>query len=305
MSSLVLELQADAINRKVGCSDLLRKALVVSIKLEVETIENWIRQELNGYSTSSGDKVPDYKVPDYRVVRGQIKARNPYHGWQPVIFEDPELAETLSKREVIQPIAEFVSLLEDKGKNPLLQIPLPPKIANDLMGWARTMSLPTLVVPDTEIVRILDAVRNRILEWALELEKKGIVGKGMTFSTEERRAAEQVTYHTVNNIGSMQNSQFLQNSPDASQYLYVGTDLEQILAFIEQINAKKNDLELDKESASELQSEISTITTQSSSPKPKRKIINESLKSIRSILEGAAGSIAANGLLAQIAKLLQ
>ena len=300
MSSLVLELQADAINRKVSCSDLLRKAFAVSRKLEVEAIENWLRQELNGYSRSSGDK-----VPDYRVIRGQIKAWNPYHGWQPVNFRDPKIAEMFTKRETIQPIAELIALLENKEKKSLLQMPLPPDIANNLMAEAGAASPPTLMVPDTEIVRILEAVRNKILEWALELEKNGIVGKGMTFSTEERQVADQVTYHTINNIGSMQNSQFLQNSPDASQNLNVGVDLEQIFAFIEQINAKKGDLGLDDESASELQAEISTITTQSSSPKPKLGIITEALKSIRSILERVTGNVIAEGFLAQIQNFIQ
>ena len=82
-------------------------------------------------------------------------------------------------------------------------------------------------------------MRNRVLEWALELEKKGIIGEGMTFSTEERKAAGQTTYQAITNIGSMKNSQLSQNSPNASQNLQTGADLEQILAFIEEIKIKK------------------------------------------------------------------
>ena len=81
MSSLVLELQADAINQEVSCSDLLRKALVVSKKLEVDSIENWLYQELNGYSGSPSDE-----IPDYRIIRGQVKALNPYHGYPTYLF---------------------------------------------------------------------------------------------------------------------------------------------------------------------------------------------------------------------------
>ena len=299
MSSLVFELQADAINREVSCSDLLRKALVVSRKLEVDSIENWLYQELNGYSDPSGDK-----IPNYRIVRGQIKALNPYHGYQPVYFENPKVAEKLSKRKTEQPIAELIALLENREKGSLFHSPLPQNIISNLMANISSASPPTLVIPHTEIVRILDVVRNRVLEWALELEKKGIIGKGMTFSTEERKAADQVTYQTITNIGSIQNSQLLQNSPDASQNFQMGADLEQILAFIEKINTKKEDLGLDEESANELQAEISTITTQSSSPKPKLNIITEALKSIRSILKRVTDNVTTSVLLAQIEKFL-
>lgn len=299
MSSLVLELQADAMNREVSCSDLLRKALVVSRKLEVDSIENWLYQELNGYSDPSGDE-----IPDYRTMRGQVKALNPYHGWQPVYFEDREIAEILGKRKTEQPIAELIALLENREKGSLLCFLFPPNIASNLMANISSASPLILMVPHTEIVRILDVVRNRVLEWALELEKKGIIGKGMTFSTEERKAADQVTHQTITNIGSIQNSQLLQNSPSASQNFQVGAGLEQILAFVEEINTKKKDLGLDEESANELQAEISTITTQSSSPKPKLNIITEALKSIRSILKRVTDNVTTSILLAQIEKLL-
>lgn len=201
----------------------------------------------------------------------------------------------------MQPIAELIALLE---KGSLLHFPLPQHIAIDLMADISSASPPTLVVPYTEIVRILDTVRNRVLEWALELEKKGIIGKGMTFSKKEREVADQVTYQTITNIGNMQNSQLLQNSPSASQNFQMGADLEQILAFVEEINTKKKALGLDEESANELQAEISTITTQSSSPKPKPKIITEALESIRSILKRVTENATTSVLLAQIEKLL-
>ena len=159
MSSLVLELQADAINREVSCSDLLRKALVVSKKLEVDSIENWLYQELNGYSGSSNDE-----IPDYRIVRGQVKALNPYHGYQPVYFENHKIGERLSKRKTEQPIAELIALLENKEKGSSLHFPYPPNIVSNLMANISSALPPTLVVPYTEIVRILDTVRNRVLE---------------------------------------------------------------------------------------------------------------------------------------------
>jgi len=42
MSSLVIELQADAINSSVSILNLLRKALVVAKKLGIKDFEDWI-----------------------------------------------------------------------------------------------------------------------------------------------------------------------------------------------------------------------------------------------------------------------
>ena len=297
MSGLVLELQADALNRGVCCSDLLRKALVVSRKLGIGAIEGWLRNELNGYP------LDDNEVPSYREIHGQIKVWNPYHGWQPLNFGDPKEAEILSKRKIIQPIGELDSLLDNK-EGGALQVPFPQHIVNSLMKGMDVPLQPTLHVSRTEIVGILDAARNTVLEWALELENEGVIGEGMTFSKEEKQAANQVTYQITNNIGSMQNSQLQQDSAGASQNLEVGTDLGQIMSFINELKANTEQLGLNPDLENELKTEISTIEIQSESPKPKISIISEALRSMRTILEGATGNVAASAFLAQIASLL-
>lgn len=269
---------------------------MVSRKLGVDAIEGWIRHELNGYPLNDD-------VPDYREIHGLIKVWNPYHGWQPLNFGDPKQAERLSKRKIMQPVGELDVLLENKGGGEL-QVPFPQHIVNSLMKGMSVPLQPTLHFSNTEIVGILDTVRNTVLEWALELEKKGVIGEGMTFSKEEQKAAGQVTHQITYNIGSMQNSQLQQDSPGASQNLHVGADLSKIVALISEIKDSMGQFGLNSDFENELKTEISTIEIQSKSPKPKSSIISESLKSIRSILESATGNIAAASFLAQIANLL-
>lgn len=296
MSGLVLELQADALNRSVSCSDLLRKALVVSRKLSIGAIEGWLRNELNGYSLDNDE------VPIYREIHGQIKVWNPYHGWQPLNFGDPKEAEILSKRKIMQPIGELDSLLDDK-EGGALQVPFSQNIVNSLMKGMAVPLQPTLHVSRTEIVGILDTARNTVLDWALELEKEGVIGEGMTFSKEEQQAADQVTYQITNNIGSMQNSQLQQDSSGALQNLEVETDLEQVIGFINRLKDNTEQLYLNPDSVDELKTEISTIEIQSGSPKPKMSIISEALRSIRTILEGATGNVTASSFLEHISSL--
>jgi hypothetical protein len=89
VSSVIVELQRDALDKNVSVSELLRKALVVARKLKLSELQKWIENELNGYKD---------ETPDYRVAFGQIRGWNPYNGWVPLIFEDHKEAEALSKR---------------------------------------------------------------------------------------------------------------------------------------------------------------------------------------------------------------
>lgn len=295
MAGLVAELQSDALDRKTSVTDLLRKALVVSKKLSITQIEVWLSHELNGYP-----KDVEVDIPKYRHVRGQIKVHNPYHGWQPVHFGDPAMGEILSTRTISQPIGELEAL--NLNASSTLTIPYPENIKNQLMAGMDVALPPILHVSSTSVVGILDAVRNNILEWALQLEQQGISGQGMSFSKQEQQAASQINYNITNNIGSMQNSQIQQASPSGSQKLSIENEINEISKIISSLKDSVDQLNLPIAAKDELNSEIDTILSQSRSPKPKSGILRESLKTIRTILEGAAGNVIASGILIQLAR---
>src|SRR5690606_11313778 len=121
------------------------------------------------------------EVPAYRHVRGEVKAWNPFNGWIPIHFGDTKMAEILATRNIGQPVAEL-EILQDKDDGGDLHVPFSEKTKNTLMDQMDIPMQPTLHVPRTSVVGILDAVRNTILRWALELEEKGVIGEGMTFS---------------------------------------------------------------------------------------------------------------------------
>lgn len=297
MPGLILELQADALDPHARTSDLLRKALVISKKLGINEIERWITNELNGYTERE-------EIPAYRKIRGEVKVWNPYHGWQPLNFGDPEHGEALSSRTIGQPISELDELREG-GKDASLHVPFSQKITNALMRNMEVSLQPSLHVPHTEIVGILDTVRNNLLQWALELEQKGVIGEGMTFSKEEKSAATQVTYQITNNIGSMSHSQLQQHSSGSSQVINAALNLEALTELIRLLKSAKSTLPLESSIRAEYVAEIQTLVSQASSPKPKTTILAESLKSIRTILEGAAGNVLASDLAQKIGAFLQ
>ncbi|PHM48716.1 AbiTii domain-containing protein [Xenorhabdus sp. KK7.4] len=290
MSGLVLELQRDALNKNIRVSDLLRKALVVSKKLIIVEIETWVNNELNGYPSN------EEAIPGYREIRGEVKVFNPYHGLQP-LYMNANLAEVLSTRKIGQPVGELDSLLNDhQGQN--LQIPFNQNTKNQLIKLMNFPLEPVLLVSHTEIVGILEAIRNEVLNWALNLESRGILGDKMSFTKEEKQAAAQVTYQVTNNIQNMNNSQLQQDSAGANQTLIVNEAPKDFSNFIEQFKKVHENLELNELRRKELNTEIATMELQLDSPHPKQIIISESVKSIRSILEGITGSVIATGLLA-------
>jgi hypothetical protein len=102
MSSIIQELQSDALNQKISVTELLQKCLLVATKLGIVEFASWTRLELDGYRGR--------EVPEYRIIYGEPKIFDPYHGYQPIFFEDPEDAEFISKMNFNQPIGEITAV---------------------------------------------------------------------------------------------------------------------------------------------------------------------------------------------------
>lgn len=96
-----------------------------------------------------------------------------------------------------------------------------------------------------------------------------------------------------NNVGSPIQS----GSPGAKQDVTSNVNIPDIQEFISKLKAAAPELDLSDEDRDELTAEIATVEAQINSPKPKKQIISESLHSIRAILEGTTGALAATGFL--------
>jgi hypothetical protein len=206
VSSLILELQGDALNPSVSALTLLRKALVVAAKLGIEEFQEWIELELNGYK--------GYPIPEYRKMKGQLRAWNPYHGWQPIITHDQnllEVYETVCNCSIGQSISELVALV-DNAENEL-QMQMPPWAESFLVASVETSV--KVGISSASVKRIVESARDVILCWALRLEKDGITGEGMTFSQQEKQIAAEHDYSYLIQI-NLEQSQ-MQNSSSQSQ----------------------------------------------------------------------------------------
>lgn len=298
MSSLILELQRDAYDSSMSLSKLLRKAYIVARKLNIIEFEKWISSELNGYK---GEDIKN--IPEYRTVRGNVRGWNPYHGWIPVIIEDEKTSEILSKNIIPQSVLEIEILANSESDHLIMKYPQ--STQNYLSEYTGFTTDYQMHISKTKALSILEAVRNIVLEQTLKFEKDGIIGEGQSFTQEEKETAKKNQY-TINIYKNISNSQIQQNTNNSSQYKEnKSLDIDDVIKIVEVMNSKISDLNLEVNNEKEILEEIQTIRAQLESPKPKNSIIKESLKTIRNVLEGMAGSLIAPRLIMEISKLIQ
>lgn len=297
MSSVILELQRDALNEAVSITFLVRKAMVIARKLGIKEFQDWIDKELKGYSHED-------KIPNYREITGEVKLWNPYRGWIPMAFEDSEAALRLSTRKSTQTIAELENLVNNKSEDAMFSMPFSHEVQRWLSSSFPMQTEVTLFTHRSSIIKILDTVRTIILNWALKLEEEGILGEDMSFTSEEKTQAEKQPNNITNFYGPVHNPQLQQEANHAVQISQTSTvDLEAASKFIEHFQREIINGKLSADSKAEAESEIDTIKAQIKSPRPKMSIIKEGLQSLKRILEGTGGSVGGH-ILVELGKLL-
>jgi len=299
MGSIVIELQRDALDRNVKVSDLLRKALVVARKLSLYEFQTWIENELGGYRGKTKNE-----IPEYRNLSGQVCGFNPYQGWVPIIFKEGAQEAVFSKRKSRQSVAELESLIEHQEAGEKLIMPFPPEAHHHLCQAIGFQTQLNLFVDESEIVRIIETVRNIILNWALKLEEDGVIGEGLSFSPKEKESASKGPQNITNFFGPVASPQIQQGEVHGIQLsVNLSDQLGEIGKFIEKFKEALPALRLSKDQTDEAEAELQTIGAQVKSPKPKPSIIREGLKSLRTILEGAGGAVAGK-LLGELIKII-
>ena len=156
-------------------------------------------------------------IPDYRKVRGRVVAWNPMRGWVDVGFADTALQERLSVRHCGQAISEIEQLALHNPEG-WFGMPFAPDLEKQLMKMQGTYPLtPSLQVQHAVLARIVEGVRNTVLNWALKLEEDGILGTGVVFSHEEQKIAASHVYNVNIIAGPVTGSQIQQGASESNQ----------------------------------------------------------------------------------------
>lgn len=209
--SIILELQQQAIDSNTDILSILRKALLVSRKLELTDFEQWINSELNGYQNTE-------KIPDYRKIHGELKGWNPVNGWIPVLIEDTDIEEMFCYKRTFDSIPSLCSLMESKEKQ--LVIPMQGSesaLISKCVGFSTKYQL---FISSNSVNNIIEQVKNKILDWSLILEERGIKGEGLTFTQAEKATAKSdpnIVQYISNFYGDISDSQIQQGTKRSMQ----------------------------------------------------------------------------------------
>jgi hypothetical protein len=237
MNSLVLELQSLAAAPDTDIASLLRKAMLVAGKLQLNEFRMWIDHELDGYKDDS-------PVPTYRMTRGTLHVVNPFHGLQPFIVPDREIADKLLLIEIRDPIGNLIHLLGE-SKSKTFQYPLPDDTVSFLMEAQGSLSPlpPVRLVSSGAIATVIEGIRTQVLDWAIKLEQEGILGEGMVFSMEEKqKASTSQTIHiqTFSGVlGDVTGSNVIKQS--FSQRVHAG-DMASLCEAIRKVGGSESDI---------------------------------------------------------------
>lgn len=282
---LIVEIQAAAIADDIDVASLLRKAKVAASKLKQADASRWIDSELDGYKGQYDE------LPAYRQLHGILRVKNPYRGLQPFIIDEPDIEELVTRMPVFEGIATLQKVLRNHQEGPLIYN-IPSGHRKILMNSMKIPLEPVLLISPSQFENILNQVTSMILNWSLELEAEGIVGEGMTFKPEDSAKATAVTNNIITqNVGQIGN-----NNDNALTHISQrshGTqnvDQRKLHDFLQQAIPASNMLPEDiREDVKRKLDEVQN----SESPEQQGGI----LRSIKAVLEGASGNLAASGML--------
>ena len=200
MESVVIELQKELLKTDCDILSALRKAHIIASKLDLKEFDEWILSELNGY------KCDEEKIPDYRSIKGELKAWNPYNGWIPVILTDGKTEQLICNRRISDSISSIIRL-GTKNATGDFAINIPADVAR-IIDKMCTVPFPTkyaVFFSSHSLHEIIDRVKNCLLEWTLTLEKQGVRGNGMIFDEKETSAAKSIPQQVNNYYGTVGN----------------------------------------------------------------------------------------------------
>jgi len=267
-------------NSGVPVSDLLRRVKLAAVKLGLGAVEDWVEHELKGYQG---------KPPEYRKVHGRPMGRNPYRGWMPLGGN----TESISWMPNAEPVSSLEALLAKANKGSTFQVAYPDKLAamldqqNGVRGWNYALE-----VSPSELSRILDHVRTLVFEWALNLEKAGVMGSETSFDNEEKdKAQKSSTVINIGHIGSFVGN--LGQGNTSGDIESSGINADQVGSIISQLRSHRSELAQAGVDGARLEERL--LALEQAIAANNRGALRGLLTDVRNSLSGAAGNLIATG----------
>lgn len=170
--SLLRDIQNSAVDANEPIAALLRKCKILAVRLGSSEFKAWIDYELNGYPTK--DLVPEYRVKSV-ICKGYFSGgfgSSMGNAEIPSRCIPKKFRDKLFVSYLVQPVSSIESLINDSNGG-TVQEPWPADItAHFGMGIYQGMNCLQAwkVIPVNALVGILDMIRNKVLNFVLEIE---------------------------------------------------------------------------------------------------------------------------------------
>jgi hypothetical protein len=238
-SRLLRRIQEDAVTSSTPIGELLRRCQVFAARVGLSELDAWVRYELNGYPN-------DAELPEYRVFQGIAKGNflGPFgSGLSNAVLPASNLPEQLrdwaTQASLRQPIASLEDVAKDRDGN--LTLPWPGdliKLVQSKFYEGMSLGQAWLEISRSDVTSAIEAVRNRILAFALEAERYTEAG---TESTDVEKSARLVQSFHTHIYGSVQN--IAQGSSDFEQTAGVSPgDLGSLISELKRLGVPQDDL---------------------------------------------------------------
>lgn len=256
--NLLRDIQLAAIDGASDLETLLRKCRVLASRLKLDDFQNWVQWELDGYP--QGVNLPDYRKFDcqcYGHFSGPFGS-----GLRNAPIPDScipaDVRDVLTRVEMRHGVASLKDLVEEcedgnlhyqwpADANPLFGRQIYERMVL-VSGWS--------LIPKNSVVGILSTVRNRILNFALEIEASNPnAGEATPGSTPVPKETVSQIFHThiYGNVGNVATGHDITQTATVS--IQQG-DFRSLETFLEKQGVSKEDL---KELDSAVQAEPNVV----------------------------------------------
>ena len=200
--NLLDEIRVDLTSETATLPNTLRKARVLARELQSQELRDWVSNELGGYSM--GAVVPNYRqfsLPIYGNFHGRFEER--VIGQEIPTDDLPEkVKEFLNSVTVLQGIAALDALIASGDE--VHRRPLPIEFTLSLQTVFRMREDMVLhetyhQIPRYIFTGILDSVKNRLLDFVLDLQEKEVTAERLNNGDADREAVRNAI--TVNIYG--------------------------------------------------------------------------------------------------------
>jgi AbiTii len=248
MATLLQEIQRDAANDAVSLTSLLRKCQILAGRLRADEFAAWAKRELAGYGPS--DPLPPYRARMRGRVIGNV-ANLAYRHTNASLGETmipEEYRDEFLNMDLLQPVADLQDLVS-AAVQPVRPLPpeMYPLMSRHLDGGYQVTSA-HVEYSRAALVAVLDGIRTRALEFALQIEALNPDAGESSPAGEPPIPAADVRGAFSNTIYA-QSINFAQASSGVSQVITVGTvnvrqgDLPSLLRYLEEVGVDAGDRE--------------------------------------------------------------